>query len=832
VGNSSNISLVGLGVGISPISVLRTEKRFLARGFASSAYLFYFYKKNASMASSSSSGINNPNPTPNTNRIANLNREECLGHDGTASAEQARPAPPPNNPFGWELDDEDDDEVMPAIPLADESAAAVCEDGHSDNGLSTSTLTLPDDPTTTNRAPNCMERLFTDVVHRDYGVDLRATIFGCPSTIEPDKQNSLAANLKEKELKDTEQRIINVHKLNAGQSKAALKTFTASLTLIFGPPGTGKTTTVIAAAHEHVMLGRKVIYTCPSNGAVDAAVSAFMKQKEKEVNAVRLVGGYKSPQDIERLHQDNVGKAVATDDTKDELWDEMSMSAFELAAQANPETLLHVQKQKAIEKWSRDVKHDLHASAREYLAAQAQSSQSGPAHYTAAKRMKSLDLQLSDHFFCNEVDIVFTTCASSCHDSLAPFKPRVAIVDSADQATISGACMAVEQFKGFIETLILAGDPRQLMPVVTTKTANESLFHRMINDPNKRFEHELLTVHYRCHPDIISWVSLQFYDAKLESLPSVKEGNALQRTVKEFFRQLNVAYNGRVRMGIDCSGPGVVAKPYAATQSPCNEEEARIIVGLIKKLLQFVPPSQDERGRAYGQVRPEGIGIITPYKGQLRLIRSMLQSEGLSTRWAQVATQGSLSTTWGIQGSEVPIAFISLCAGDCNDAVKKLKFIAQPNALNVQNSRGKYFQVTTGNFRAWCNAINNDALGHGIKIRALSAFRGLIKHHYQHNDIVSWRDIDDVFFSSPAKTPIMSYFKTTDVPTLVTDSKKRPIELPVLDLQDSRKSKRALKKMVKQAKHRAAASALGTDPDVPAEDEVLPIRTRREPNRS
>jgi hypothetical protein len=350
------------------------------------------------------------------------------------------------------------------------------------------TLTLVDNPTT-HRARNCTEQLSAAQVKREYGVDLRANIFGCPTTIDPDRQNSLAEGLTQEQLKETGLRLKNIHKLNARQSTAAMKTFTQPLTLIYGPPATGKTTIVATAAHEHVMLERKVIYSCPSNRAVDAAMEIFMKHKDRKVRAVRFIGGYKSPEDLQRLFRDKAGQAAEGDDTaKDKLWDEVFMSTLDMAAQANPDTLVHIQKQKAIEKWSKDVKHPYRPEAIEYLAAQKQASQSGSMRYRAARKMKFLDLGLSDHFFNSEVDIVFTTCASSCHDGLARFRPRVAIIDEAGQATIPDVCMACDRFKESIESLILSGDPNQLIPVITAKAANESLhtikkslFDRMIS---------------------------------------------------------------------------------------------------------------------------------------------------------------------------------------------------------------------------------------------------------------------------------------------------------------------------------------------------------------
>ncbi|KAF2274137.1 uncharacterized protein EI97DRAFT_136863 [Westerdykella ornata] len=254
---------------------------------------------------------------------------------------------------------------------------------------------------------------------------------------------------------------------------------------------------------------------------------------------------------------------------------------------------------------------------------------------------------------------------------------------------------------------------------------------------------------YRLHPDIMEWVSSEFYHGTLQHAPLTLQIHPVQRTVSEFFRQrLGAAKNDRCRMAIDVSGDGVSSEKYLETTSFCNAREAEMVANLTKALLDYDPP--------YGgkKVRPWHIGIMTPYKGQKDLIREMLLERGLDVK---------VATTFGMQSNELCIGLVSLVVNSRDSAVKGLSFIADPYALRVQNSRSRWFQSTVGNFAGWCWAMDL-SYTYGTKGKfahhRLAAFRSLVASHYVKGDIVSSVDIEQAIFGDNPRVPTSSAFYT------------------------------------------------------------------------
>jgi superfamily I DNA and/or RNA helicase len=351
------------------------------------------------------------------------------------------------------------------------------------------------------------------------------------------------------------------------------------------------------------------------------------------------------------------------------------------------------------------------------------------------------------------------------------FEPDVVFLDEAGQATIPDACMAVGPYKERIQSIVVAGDPNQITPVVIAREANEaltvmgrSLLDRLVNDPGERCKHIMLNMQYRSHPHIMEWASREFYNNRLQSHPSTEHKQKdLAKTITAFFEQLGPhVKNRRRRMAVDVSSGAAFSEKYEDTMSFCNHVEAKYIAGLAERLLAFPPPKEGSR------ILPEHIGIVTPYKGQRSLIRKILRSKGLDEDMARIPDDGFLSTTNGIQGSEVEIVFISLCAKHKKGGIEKLAFVAREHALCVQNTRAKLFQVTFGKFAGWCQAIDNGhpqgETMHEFFRRSFTKFRSLVLSHYMSGDIVSYVDIDSVYFDKKPLPPSTSYFYTTTMP--------------------------------------------------------------------
>ncbi|KAF2026383.1 hypothetical protein EK21DRAFT_92416 [Setomelanomma holmii] len=607
-------------------------------------------------------------------------------------------------------------------------------------------LQFIDDRTTVDRGRNATESMVATQLKRKEGVDIPAVILRAKGTIPANKLNA-GLQLPKEKIDEALKRVKDIQELNPGQIDAVKSTMlsTEGLALIYSPLGTGKTTAVTAAAHEHVRLGDKVIYTCASNKAVDAALSAFRKYQDATIRAVRFVGGLQSFEKKRDLAAPGADMTV---------FDGLANPTITAATKANPDSMFHIKREKSIRKWAEIESHRMHDKAKEYFDnignTQKLSSQKAK---QKAKDIKILNEEFTDYFVQNEVDIVFTTCSSACHPTLnGNFKLVAAFIDEAGQATIPDTCMALDPFKESIKWLTMSGDYQQLTPVVTTQTTNEalssladSLFRQLLTDPDSPYTPIMLTRQYRKHPDLIRWPNKMFYEGKLETDDIATKDTPESRTARRFFDQLGKGkknLNSR-RIALDVSGENAISKAYGDTKSFCNPEEARYIVGLVRKLLVYrAYGSQRDAPGKYAPVQPRNIGIITPYKGQQRLIRNLLMANGPNTPESKVVTEGTVSTTWGIQGSEVDIALISLVVRDPANALNKTKFVAIQNGLCVMHTRARHYQVTTGNFKGWLKANMMSDKGGKLASTPYKAFRNLSKDFYTENDIVLYRDVE------------------------------------------------------------------------------------------
>jgi superfamily I DNA and/or RNA helicase len=217
------------------------------------------------------------------------------------------------------------------------------------------------------------------------------------------------------------------------------------------------------------------------------------------------------------------------------------------------------------------------------------------------------------------------------------------------------------------------------------------------------------------------------------------------------------------------SGEDAVSVKYRSTTSYCNHAEARIIVELVKKLLAFRAHRNEKDKEKFADILPRHIGIISGYKGQARLIKSLLLEAGVDLDSVKVffTEGGDVGTTWAFQGSEVDIAIITLCCRIRGNATEKLGFIATANALCVQNSRARCFQVTVGNFRGWCEAIIDEKWP---KKDHYKAFHSLVKDFHKKGDIIDGEDVKEVLLSDTRSMAPSSNSFYEAIPTL--DSKQ------------------------------------------------------------
>ncbi len=547
-----------------------------------------------------------------------------------------------------------------------------------------------------------------------------------------------------------EQRIKDVWGMDNTQADAVTQILQpeSGFTVLSGPHGTGKTSIAIAAASEIRHLGHQVVYACPSNVAADAALAAFRKKAPTKIRAVRYVGPY-------HLLTAIPGVGVG-------IWNGLVPSSVKAAMQANPDTLFLSQVIAAAEKWAENGHHPMHTEAEEFVKCRAAIRTIADIEaFYGSEDMRILTKSLGMYFIQHEVDIIFTTCVSADRDALCKaFRPGAAFLDDAGEAPNSDIAKLLNAYKESIRWLVMSGGKESATIVPSSKNlkrsaevASQSFFRRLVMDAAGTYTSVKLVEQFRQHPSLLKFH--KDIDEQLRTNGPATATTSIGETVHKFFRQLRRARRNcdSCYMAIDVSDIVAESAFFSKTQSYCDAEEGRIIVGLVRRLLAF--KSDD------ATITPAHIGIITPFKGQQCLIHEMLNEYGVTT------PESKVSVLTNAHNCEFEIVFISLCVRDTTDALAGTDKIAYSHALRLQHSRARQFQVTCGNFKGW---LEEAGLGN-MPRKSHATFRKLVLSLYRDNAIVSSLDIDTFLNASAEETHDFktSHFYKKAVPNLNRD---------------------------------------------------------------
>lgn len=268
-------------------------------------------------------------------------------------------------------------------------------------------------------------------------------------------------------------------------------------------------------------------------------------------------------------------------------------------------------------------------------------------------------------------------------------------------------------------TVVLAGDPQQLGPVVMSSHASArgfdtSLLVRLMDTPLYKadknrfpdtagFNPRLVTklrYNYRSIPCILDLYSEMFYDSAL--LPQVAaEGTVESMFLEKLYDILPVSNVQQPPYGYIFWGVNGVNKQTPDSPSWFNPAEAKTVFNFVLKLYK--------KG-----VRPEDIGIITPYQQQVKTIRRIIEESNLQ--------RPKIGSVEEFQGQERMVILISTVRTSKSmlqsDQQHALGFVASPRRLNVAISRAKSLLVIFGSphllsaDKQWLKlmqkAINND----------------------------------------------------------------------------------------------------------------------------
>ena len=423
--------------------------------------------------------------------------------------------------------------------------------------------------------------------------------------------------------------------LNTSQQNAVRFCLSArDIAIIHGPPGTGKTTTVVELIIQAIARGDKVLACAPSNTAVDNLLERLVHANQK---VVRIGHPARVSQQLRNYSLDGL---VDQHENMPVIRD-MIREAEEIFRKSDKWTRAKRQRGERQE-MRRDAKRLL-ADSR-MLERQAIQSVLDRARVICATNSFNEDL-VSDRWF----DLI--------------------VIDEACQSTEPGS--RVPLIPG--EKIVLAGDHQQLPPTVLSKPAAEAGFAiSMMERQMELYGDEvsrLLDVQYRMNEQIMNFSSQQFYDEKLSAHESVQQHLlAGLEGVEE-----NELTTNAIRF-VDTAGAGWDEELEPERESKRNPNEAELVMKFVDRL------------EASG-VLAQQIAVIAPYSAQVRLLRSICRERSSTLSGLKI------DTVDGFQGREKEAVIISLVRS--NDR-NEIGFLADSRRMNVALTRARRKLIVIG----------------------------------------------------------------------------------------------------------------------------------------
>lgn len=366
--------------------------------------------------------------------------------------------------------------------------------------------------------------------------------------------------------------------------------------LLHGPPGTGKTTTIIEIILQEVKRGSKILACAASNIAVDNIVERLSRYRTKLVRlghpARLLPQVLDSALDAQVLRADN--SSLAGDIRK-----EMKVLNSKLLKAKDKNT-------------KRDIRKELRTLAKE--------------------ERKRQQLAVAD--VIKNADVVLSTLTGASSKKLDGITFDLVIIDEAAQA-LEMACW-IALLKG--PRCVLAGDHLQLPPTIQSAEAEKkgmgkTLFERLTEAYGDQIT-SMLTIQYRMHELIMNWSSKELYNNKIKAHSSVADH--MLYDIEEVKRSSSTE---PTIILIDTTGCDM-EEVKDEEESTMNEGEAAVSIAHAKLLVE-------------SGVRASDIGIITPYAAQVTCLKMMRNKD---TKLKDL----EISTVDGFQGREKEAIIISM----------------------------------------------------------------------------------------------------------------------------------------------------------------------------
>lgn len=391
--------------------------------------------------------------------------------------------------------------------------------------------------------------------------------------------------------------------LNDSQQKAVQKVLCArEVAIVHGPPGTGKTTTLVEAIGETLRREAQVMVCAQSNAAVDWISEQLLA---RGISVLR------------------VGNPMRVSDN-------LLANTYERRNESHPDyTELWACRKAIREAVSRLSGNRLSGSERASL---------GNHLSKLRNRSTELEIRIHEELFASTRVIACTLIGTSSR-VLERKHFSTLFIDEAAQAFEAACWAAIRK----ADRVIFAGDHKQLPPTIKCREAERAGLSRTLMEvvaANKPTCVELLTTQYRMHRLIMQFSSSWFYHGRLVAAPEIAE-----RTIVPIDPPL---------IWIDTANLGYEEEQNSLSLSRLNTNEGILLVETLKLYIGQLGIDRLLDNRV-------DFGIISPYKSQVQLLRRLIKRERDLKPLLPYIT---VNTVDGFQGQERDVILISMVRGN------------------------------------------------------------------------------------------------------------------------------------------------------------------------
>lgn len=384
--------------------------------------------------------------------------------------------------------------------------------------------------------------------------------------------------------------------LNATQEEAVNKVLHAKdVAIVHGPPGTGKTTTLVEAVYETLHRENQVLVCAQSNMAVDWISE---KLADRGVSVLRIG----NPSRVN---------------------DKMLSFTYERRFESHPDYP---------QLWSiRKAIRELYARSRKGAEREAVRQKIN----SLKDRATELEIRINESLF-SEARVIACTLVGSANRLLTGQKFGTLFIDEAAQALEAACWIPIRK----ADRVILAGDHCQLPPTVKAPEAlRAGLGHTLMQTivKNKPDTVSLLKLQYRMNDEIMRFSSEWFYGGMLQSAPEVK-----YRSILDFDTPIEWINTE----GLDCNEE-FIGENYGRI----NKSEAELSIEQLKGYITKIGRERflDER---------IDVGMISPYKAQVQYLRRLVRNDAFFKPYRQAITINTVDGFQGQERDVILISLV------------------------------------------------------------------------------------------------------------------------------------------------------------------------------